>query len=144
MKLTKEKIRELKEQSKHCALCGEYSLFDSCSINLVSVTESGQINQPYQSKDGLMEMNTMLPMCAYHMVLSQEGLIAITTQNQLIFVKELNAFERLSDKELSVRSKLTRSPELKRLSIIAKAILNARKFQSEMSKELQNQEDKSK
>jgi len=140
MKTSDEKIRELKEQSRNCALCGHRSLFDACSINLVSVTESGQINQPYQSKDGLSGMNAMLPMCAYHMVLSQEGLIAITTQNRLISVKELNALERLSDKELSVRSKLTRSPELKRLSIIAKAILNARKFQSEMSKELKKQE----
>lgn len=139
MRLTDEKIKEIKEQSRNCALCGHRSLIDGCSINLVSITESGQINQPYEDKEGLSGMNALLPMCAYHMVLSQEGLIAMTTQNQLISVKELSAVERLSDKELKLRMKITRSPELKKLSLVCKVVFNARKFQSEMSKE-QNSE----
>jgi len=139
MELTKEKIRELKEQSKYCALCGKDSLFDGCTMQIVSISESGQVIAPYDNET--QGMSIMLPLCAYHMVLSQEGLLAITTQNQIIQSKLLTQLEPQSDEQLKkFILKLDRAKKEKfniAYKQVAKTILNARKFQKEMDKEIE-------
>ena len=120
------------EKATKCSMCNEQPFVDGVEVQMVSVTESGKITTPYDTKKS--SSNVLLPMCAYHMVLSAEGILAITTQGQLISPSWLGDFEKLSDNELKIKSKLKRSDKLKHQSHLAKTLLDARKFQSEMKK----------
>lgn len=134
MQLTDEQLKEMKEKSKYCALCKEESLFNGCSVMLVSITESGEIVAPYETKDS--GASVMIPLCAYHMILSQEGLIAVTTENRVIQAKFLTHLESQSDEELrKFVKKLNRAeknPLNKMWKQSAKAIISARDFQKSM------------
>ncbi len=122
--MDKEKIKK----ATKCAFCHKAPFADGTEIQLVSITESGKILTPYDGKDS--STSVLLPMCGYHMVLSMERMMAITTQdNKIITVGKLLEFERLTDGSLNVRSKLSRSPILRKESEVAKIILGARKMQ---------------
>jgi len=130
---TEEKLKRYKEQSRFCALCGKESMFDGCSIQIVSITESGKINTPYDTE--MQGMSGMIPMCAYHMILSQQGLFAMTMDNLIISPRRLKEFESFSDSDLRRRAGMKRNNKvLKEEGHMAKAIVEARKFQSEMEK----------
>jgi hypothetical protein len=135
---SEEKIKAYKEQSKFCALCGKPSLFDGCGIQLVSVTETGKVIAPYEAKDRSSSASLMVPMCGYHMILSQEGLIAITTQHQFIQTKLLTALEPQTDEDLKkflLKIGRAENSEINRAyKHVAKTIISARKFQIEMEK----------
>lgn len=130
MELTEEKMKEIKKHSRFCAFCRGESLFDACTVQMVSITESGKIETPYRTKGS--SMSAMLPLCAYHMILAQEGIIAVTTKGRPISAGWLMQFETLSDAALLIKSKLKRSPKITKQAHFAKAIFQARKFQSEM------------
>jgi len=138
IKTTEEKIKEYKEHSKNCALCGKESLFDGCSMQLVSINEFGQVINPYDNDT--QGVGVMVPLCAYHMVLSQEGLFAITTQNQIVQSKLLTQLEPQSDEQLKrFILKLGRAKkDLLNTSLknVSKTLINARKFQIDMNKSL--------
>jgi hypothetical protein len=120
--------------NKKCALCARDKFIDGCEVQMVSITESGKIESPYNS--GMSSMGTLLPLCAYHMVLSQEGLIAMTTQGQVISPKILLDAEKSSEEDLNrVIRNLKRALKdefNKSVMHTAKAVLNARKFQKAM------------
>jgi len=90
-------------------------------VPLVSITESGKIVFPNNTKE--MELNTFLPMCAYHMVLQSE-------------------FEKCSDKEIRESIKAQKDNPNKSKGIeLAKIHLEAKKFEREFEREL-NKEKK--
>lgn len=108
---------EVKKAIK-CSFCNNRPFEEGTVIKLVS-----------EEKD--RSFGVLLPMCAYHTVLSKERMISLTTKdNKIITVKGFPKLEKLVDSSLLVRSKLSRSPQLKKESNIAKIILNARKLQS--------------
>ena len=120
-------MNELKKALK-CALCLNPPFVDGAEIEVVSFSESGKVINPYEGKE--QSMGIILPMCGYHMVLSGERMIALTTKDKrIITVRKVPEFEKLTDGSLIVRSKLSRSPQLKRESEVAKVILTARKMQ---------------
>jgi hypothetical protein len=142
---TDEIIKQMKE-NKFCAFCDNEKLFDGVGIQLVSISESGQLMTPYDTK--LSSMSAMVPACGYHMVLAQEGLLAVTTQNQLIQARILTEMEKLSDDELKhVLLKVKRgikSQESEVMKGCIKALINARKFHIEMIKEAKKREEEKK
>ena len=138
-KTTEQKIKEYKEHSKYCFLCNlnnveRESLFDGCGIQIVSISETGQVIAPYDNE--FQGMSSMLPMCAYHMVLAQEGLIAMTTQNQIIQSKLLTQLENQTDTDLNkfvLKLNRAKKDDLNRAyKQTAKTIINARKLQIDM------------
>jgi len=148
-KTTEQKIKEYKEHSKYCYLCNlknieRESLFDGCGIQIVSVSETGQVIAPYDNE--FQGMSGMLPMCAYHMVLSQEGLIGMTTQNQIIQSKLLTQLENQTDEDLNkfvLKLGRAKKDELnKAYKQTAKTIINARKFQIDMEKGVEEAKNK--
>jgi len=57
-------------------------MFSNVQVPLSSITESGKIVFPNNTKD--VEMNTFLPMCAYHMVLQSEfGIVCLNSDKTL-------------------------------------------------------------
>ena len=119
-------MNELKKALK-CALCLNPPFVDGAEIEVVSFSESGKVINPYEGKE--QSMGITLPMCGYHMVLSGERMIALTKDNRIITVRKVPEFEKLTDGSLIVRSKLSRSPQLKKEAEVAKIILTARKMQ---------------
>lgn len=145
-KTTERKLKEYKEHSKYCYLCAlhnikEESLFDGCTINLISVTESGQVVAPYNDKNLGASMSSMLPMCAYHMVLALGGLIAQTTQGDIIETKILTQLEPQSDKILKKLilklGRIEKNELNKAFKAVAKALIGARQFQKDMKKPIE-------
>jgi hypothetical protein len=138
-----EKLKAYKENSKICAFCKNESFFDGVTIQLISLTESGEV-VPHSNKD--TGMSAMLPMCAYHMVLSQEGLMAITTENRVVQSKFLTQYEPQSTAELThLEHRLRRMPKNPfniALRQSVKAILSARRFHSEMTKSMEEAKEK--
>lgn len=129
------------KKAERCTFCIRQPLFDGAGINLISMTESGEIVTPFETEDS--SASIMLPMCAYHMVLAQQGVIAITTNNKIISARKLGIFETLTDAQLKIRSKLVRnSKELEHEAHLAKAVVEARQFQTGMDKEIEKQENK--
>ena len=149
-KTTEQKLKEYKEQSRYCHLCRlenieRESLFDGCSIQIVGITEDGQVMNPYDNE--FQGMTVMLPMCAYHMVLSQEGVLAQTMQGEIIQSKIFTNLEPQADSQLMhLILKLQRGntkDELNKATIgVAKTIIQARKFQREMEKGVENAKEK--
>jgi hypothetical protein len=123
-------------KSSSCAFCLDRPMFDGCSVNLVSITESGQVIDSMSNTEG--SMSVMLPTCPYHTVLVQGGIIAVTTNNMVIQSKILTELESLDDNKLrELRLKLSRAQrtELNRAyNGVAKILLDARKFREEMNK----------
>lgn len=136
-----EKIKQMKE-NKYCALCTNEKLFDGCSVQMVAITESGKIEEP-----SIPGMSSMLPLCGYHMVIAQEGFIAMTIQNQIISPRMLSDMEQESDEEIKkIIKNLGRSNKdqfNKSMMHTAKTVLNARKFQEDMKKRIDTQGEKS-
>lgn len=131
---TEEKIKKFKEQSEFCLICGKKVLFNGASINLVSITEGGKVVQPYETED--QSMGAIVPLCPYHMILAQCGVIAMTTQNQIIHARRLSEFEAITDAALRLKSKINRNSKiLQEEAQLAKAIIDARKMQTEMDKQ---------
>ena len=131
--LMKDKVVEMKK-NKVCALCGKEIFVDGCTIQVVEITESGQVVAPYENKESAMSL--IIPVCAYHMVLAQEGLIATTMKGQIIQSKLLTMFEPKTDMELKkMLQALQRADKSEQMTRGIKAILGARKFQQAMSKE---------
>ena len=134
-----QKIKQMKE-NKFCGLCNNEKLFDGCAMQLVSITESGKIETPYETEGS--GTSVMIPMCAYHMVLSQEGLLAMTTQNQVIQTKFLTQLEPKPDSELKriilKMGRANKTSENGMIKHVAKTIISARKFQDEMIKGIKN------
>lgn len=129
-----QRLKQFKENSNNCVLCGREVLFNGCSINIVSVTESGKIIAPHDKEE--ISLSAMIPLCAYHMVLAQGGFLALTTDNKMIFARKLPQFEQLTDASLLIKSKLKRNnPILEVEAQLAKSIINAREFQASMDKE---------
>jgi len=130
-----EKIKRMNE-NKYCALCNNEKLFDGCGMQMVSITESGKIETPYETEES--GTSVMIPMCGYHMVLSQEGLLAMTTQNQVIQTKFLTQLEPKPDSELKriilKIGRANKTSENGMIKHVAKTIISARKFQEEMIK----------
>lgn len=140
-KTTEQKLKEYKKQSRICHICKlknieKESLFDGCSIQIVGITETGQVINPYDNK--FQSGTYMFPMCAYHMVLSQEGVLASTMDGQIIQSKIFTDLEPQSDEELKkLILKLSRAKKDKlnmAVKIIAKTLITARKFQVGMEK----------
>lgn len=142
-KTTEQKLKEYREHSKYCVICGKENLFDGCSINLVSISESGQIVTPYETENS--SMNVIMPLCMYHMILAQEGIIAVTTQNQFIQSKILTQLEPQLDKELrKLILKIGRGKKDKLSTAtknVAKILIQARKIQSDMDKKSKEKKD---
>jgi len=119
--LMKDKVVEMKK-NKVCALCGKEIFVDVA---------------PYENKESAMSL--IIPVCAYHMVLAQEGLIATTMKGQIIQSKLLTMFEPKTDMELKkmlqALQRANKSEPNKQMTRGIKAILGARKFQQAMSKE---------
>lgn len=148
---TKEILEEYKENSKYCYLCRwigdkKESMFDGCQIQIVSITESGKLVKPYDTQ--LEGMTAMLPMCAYHFILSQEGVLATTTKGEIIQSKILADLEPQSDDTLKrLILRLERSGKDKKnmaIKLVAKTLINARKFQKEFDEELEKAREKKK
>jgi hypothetical protein len=140
-----EKMALYKERSKICAFDGRPSFVDGCTINIVAITETGNVVAPFETKSG-SGTSAIVPTCAYHMVLAQEGLVAVTTQNQLIQTKLLTQLEPGTDEELNrLILKLSRGlkTDLTKAQIrVAKIIIKARKFDVEMEKGLKEAQEK--
>jgi hypothetical protein len=142
---SEEKMALYKERSKICAFDGRPSFVDGCTINIVAITETGNVVAPFETKSG-SGTSAIVPTCAYHMVLAQEGLIAITTQNQFIQSKLLTQLEPGTDEELKrLILQLGRGlkTDLTKAQIrVAKIIIKARKFDAEMEKGLKEAREK--
>ena len=139
----KDKLEEYKKNSKYCAVCGKPSLFDGCSINLVSITETGEVIAPFNNE--VQGISSMIPMCAYHMILAQEGLIAVTTQNLIIQSRFLTQLEPRTDAELDKFIQKLNRAEKNQINEMfkqtAKVILDARKFQNDIGKEIEEKNE---
>jgi hypothetical protein len=139
----KDAIEEYKKNSKYCAVCGNPSLFDGCSINLVSISETGEVIAPFNNE--FQGLSSIIPMCAYHMIIAQEGLIAITTKNLIIQSRFLTQLEPRTDAELNkFIQKLNRAEKNKINEMFkqtAKVILDARKFQKDIGKEIKEKNE---
>jgi hypothetical protein len=140
-----EKMDLYKERSKICAFDGRPSFVDGCTINIDPLFVSkGATTFPVSVI--ATGTSAIVPTCAYHMVLAQEGLIAITTQNEFIQTKLLTQLEPGTDEELKrLILKLGRGikTDLTKAQIrVAKIIIKARKFDAEMEKGLKEAQEK--
>jgi len=111
--------------------------FSQVEVPLVSITESGKIVFPNNTKE--MELNTFLPMCAYHMVLQSEfGIVMLNSDKTLILrcPEILKRYEKCSDKEIRESIKAQKDNPNKSKGIeLAKIHLEAKKFERELNKE---------
>ena len=114
-------------------------MLDGCSVNLVSISETGQVIAPFETKDS--SAGVIIPLCAYHFVLAQEGLIAVTTENQVIQSKLLTQLEPQTNEDLNkfiLKLGRAKKDELnKAYKQLAKTIINARKFKEDMNKKVE-------
>lgn len=136
-----EKLEMFREQSKVCAFCGKKSMINGMSVPLVSLSESGKVITPYDSKG--TSSAVMYPACAYHFVLIGEGLMAVTTQDQVILPNILQELEPKSDEELknlSMKLRRINSKEKanKFLLTVVKTILEGRKFEKDFEERLKD------
>lgn len=136
---SKQKLEEFRKNSQYCWLCKlrgikKETLFNGCSIQIVGITENGQVITPFDNDTG--NMTALVPMCAYHMVLAQGGVLAQTTDGQIIQSKILTYLEPHQDAELNnfilKMRRALKTPENKERIEVAKLIIHARKFQKEM------------
>jgi len=136
MELTNKNIKEIKEKSKNCALCGKPTFFDGSPIQLVSFTESGKVVSPYETEYSSQSM--IIPTCPYHMVMCAEGVYAMTTENQVIkptFIKEMEQMDDLGLKRMEkIIKRAEKSDKNKAILDGLKIIKQARKFVIDMEK----------
>lgn len=87
-------IDEVKKRSS-CVYCGVESEIDGMTISIVDSTESGELIFLHD------DVQVLLPVCMYHMVLAGEGLVYYhKTKNCVVQSKLVTAFESKSDNEL--------------------------------------------
>ena len=142
--ITKDDDGKIKlEKATKCAMCDSVPMFDGCSVGMVAVSESGQVLDSFTTKDS--SMSVMLPLCCYHVVLAQEGLVLVDSQNHILSHKMLSDMEHLSNSALkSLSLSLRRLPvhslnivQIKAQRQIIKILLDARNFQEKMSKDVE-------
>jgi len=124
-----------------CIICGKKCFSNGVGVTLYSISESGKIQDMNETKNSSMQV--IIPLCAYHMVLTSEGVGLFTTQKAYITRAKTDYYESKSDEELKQiikdslkHFKLTRKKvenqhmmtELK----IAVIVDNARKFSKAM------------
>jgi len=129
-------IKEMKANKK-CYLCDNDKIFDGVGIQLVSLTESGKIVESFETKDS--SASVLIPMCAYHMVMAQEGAYAMTTDNKVIKPSWIEHFESLNDEGLEIlKVRIMRQEKDKqKKKVLLQGIVmvqSARKFQEEIKK----------
>ena len=108
---------------------------------MYSVSESGKIQDMSETKNSSMQV--VVPLCAYHMVLTGEGVGLFTTQNKYIMRDKAHYYEKKSEEELQeiienslkhlklTRKKVEKQHMMSELKI-AVIIDNARKFSKVM------------
>lgn len=110
--------------------------FSNVEVPLSAVTESGKVLFPHNNKDS--ELNTFLPMCAYHMILQAEfGIVTLNSDKTLLVrcPEILERYEKCSDKEMRESIKEQKDDTNKSQGIkLAKIHLKAKKFEKEMNK----------
>jgi hypothetical protein len=110
--------------------------FSQVEVPITSITESGKILFPYNSKES--EVNTFLPMCAYHMVLQSEfGIVMLNSDKTLILrcPEILEKYKNCPDKEMIESIKEQKDDPNKSKGIeLAKIHLKAKKFEEDLEK----------
>ncbi len=93
MKDVKDEVKENK-----CSICKNKVFADGVGVTLYSVSESGKIMDMNETKTSSMQI--IIPLCAYHMVLIDEGLICFTTERKVLLRGKLEYYENKPEKEL--------------------------------------------
>lgn len=136
----KEQIDEYKKHSKYCIFCGEPTFVDGVSIRVISITESGGI-VAHENEE--MALTSVLPACAYHMVLGSEGLLFTTQDGVLGQSNLLSWMEKLTDAELRKELVSLRRGQqdilAKAKSQTIKTLQSARKFKIAMDEGISKQ-----
>ena len=81
-----------------CIICGKKCFSNGVGMTLYSISESGKIQDMNETKHSSMQV--IVPLCAYHMVLTGEGVGLFTTQKTYITRAKTDYYEKKSDEEL--------------------------------------------
>lgn len=133
---------ETKPRTKpNCAICGKKCFMDGISVPLLAVTESGMLEDVYNTESS--SSNIIVPLCPYHMVIAGEGFIG-SDGKSLIMNPDIDKIGNLPTewiKETIKNIKSDRSVPFKvrKYNInLGETVLQAREFEEEMNKKVDN------
>lgn len=133
MKSTNDVIKKMNQQPCSIPECGKEQ-FVHVGVPIVSITESGKIEFPYDNKEQSAEVS--IPMCGYHFAMMGECetfLFGVTMENNSLIVRSpewIKKYEAETTKDLKEGIKEEKSNPEKSESIkIIKGILAGRKFE---------------